>query len=97
VSQEGRKIGGSVDGPVDAAEILAALANDSSADDRRRRAVRRCLSASEGWREASAELRGAFAQTGGMVKAGEGRVSVKLTSGLENIFNGSLLSRDIGN
>jgi hypothetical protein len=66
VSRE-RKIGEAEGAPVDAAEILAALVQDysdgrKSADrDRRRDAVSRYLSASDGWREASRELGGAFA------------------------------------
>ena len=52
---------GAADGvPVDAGAILAELqANDG--DGSRKDAVVRYLSASEGWREASAKLGGAFA------------------------------------
>ena len=52
---------GAADGvPVDAGAILAELeANDGNSS--RKDAVVRYLSASEGWREASAKLRGAFA------------------------------------
>jgi hypothetical protein len=60
VSRE-RKIGEGEGVPVDAAEILAALTRGSSDGDRRRDAVSRYLSGSDGWREASAELGGAFA------------------------------------
>jgi hypothetical protein len=59
VSRIERKIDGDGDGPVDSAEILAALARAGS--DRRHDAVSRCLSAGEDWREASAQLGGAFA------------------------------------
>ncbi len=56
------KIGDSGDEPVDAADVLAALAREQSGDSRQRqRAVSRYLSASDGWREASPILRGAFA------------------------------------
>jgi hypothetical protein len=47
----------------DVAEILAALAREGTASpEERRRAVSRYLSASDGWREASATLGGAFAE-----------------------------------
>jgi hypothetical protein len=61
VSRYDRKIDGDGDGPIDSAEILAALAKDKAGFDRRHNAVSRCLSAGEDWREASAELGGAFA------------------------------------
>jgi len=62
VSRFEGKIGGKGDDPVDAAEILAALASDEAGEgERRREAIRRYLSASDGWREASAQLCGAFA------------------------------------
>jgi hypothetical protein len=60
VSRE-RNIGEGEGTPVDAAEILAALARDSSDGDKRRDAVSRYLSASDGWHEAMAQLGGAFA------------------------------------
>jgi hypothetical protein len=47
----------------DVAEILAALAREGeTTPEERRRAVSRYLSASDGWREASAALGGAFAE-----------------------------------
>ena len=56
------KIGDEDGQPVDAAEILAALARDRQpAGKRRQGAVSRYLSAGEGWREAAALLGGAFA------------------------------------
>ena len=61
MSRNEGKIGGPGDEPVDAAEILAALAKGSGGAERRRVAVSRYLSAGEGWREASAYLGGAFA------------------------------------
>lgn len=64
------KIGGGGKKPVDGADILAALARE--AEDRpeeRRDAVRRYLSASEGWREASSVLGGAFARPEAWLKA----------------------------
>lgn len=61
VSRNEGKIGESGGKTVDAAEILAALAKDSAGSETRRDAVRLYLSASEGWREASATLGGAFA------------------------------------
>lgn len=51
-----RKIGDSGDQPVEAADILAALE-----EEERREAIRRYFSGSDGWREASASLGGAFA------------------------------------
>jgi hypothetical protein len=48
--------------PVDASEILAALARDSTPEEQRRRdAISRYLAASEGWEKASSLLGGAFA------------------------------------
>ena len=56
------KIGRDGNLEVEANEILAALAADRLDQARKRKdAVARCLSASEGWREASVELGGAFA------------------------------------
>ena len=56
------KIGKNGGSPVDAEDILAALAGDSQANaERRQDAVSRYLSASDGWREASSVLAGAFA------------------------------------
>ena len=56
------KIGDEDGQPVDAAEILAALARDKRSDGRRRKGAVSCyLSASEGWRQAAALLGGAFA------------------------------------
>ena len=61
-----RKIGDSGDEPVDAADILAALE-----EERRREAIRRYFSGSDGWREASASLDGAFAAKEPWLKAGK--------------------------
>ena len=62
---EGR-ISGKGDAPVDAAEILAALEKEAAKKpEERRNAVSRYLSASEGWREASSVLGGAFAEPEG--------------------------------
>ena len=62
VSRNEGKIGGEGEAVVDAAEILAALARDAGTGTRRRQdAVRRYFSASDGWREASSVLGGAFA------------------------------------
>ena len=56
------KIGSDDDLEVEAAEILAALAADHRIEaHKRQEAFARYLSASEGWREASHELQGAFA------------------------------------
>ena len=56
------KIASDDDVQVEASEILAALAADRVAEARKRKdAVARYLSASEGWREACHELDGAFA------------------------------------
>lgn len=56
------KIGGKGKEPVDAADILAALAREAGKEPGERRdAVSRYLSASDGWREASSVLGGAFA------------------------------------
>lgn len=66
---EGR-IGGKGKEPVDAADILAALSREAAErPDKRRDAVSRYLSASEGWREASSVLGGAFASGGAWLKA----------------------------
>jgi hypothetical protein len=62
VSRIEGKISGKSKVPVDAAEILAALAREGAAGaEARRDAVSRYLSASEGWQEASNVLGGAFA------------------------------------
>jgi hypothetical protein len=62
VSRIEGKLGGEGGTPVDAADILAALAKDVEASAKRRQdAVSRYLSASDGWREASTVLGGAFA------------------------------------
>ena len=64
------KFGDEGDEAVDAAEILAALARDRESDSARRRgAVSRYLSASDGWEQASSVLGGAFAQCGTWLKA----------------------------
>lgn len=64
------KIGGKGKEPVDAADILAALAREAAkGTDERRDAVSRYLSASEGWREASSVLGGAFAEFETWLKA----------------------------
>jgi hypothetical protein len=58
---EGR-IEGFDEASVDAADILAALAKEAKENaERRQDAVSLYLSASEGWREASTVLQGAFA------------------------------------
>jgi hypothetical protein len=63
VSRIEGKIGGKGKEPVDSADILAALARETAkCPEQRRDAVSRCLSASEGWREASSALGGAFAE-----------------------------------
>jgi hypothetical protein len=62
VSRNEGKIGAGSESPVDAAEILAALSKDAAGGaERRKDAVTRYLSASEGWREASSVLGGTFA------------------------------------
>ena len=62
MSRNEGKVGDGETSPVDAAEILAALAKESQADSMRRQdAVSRYLSASDGWREAVTILGGAFA------------------------------------
>ena len=67
------KIGGKGDSLADAAEILAALARETRADGKRRQdAVSRYLSASDGWREASSVLGGAFAAETSGLKAEKG-------------------------
>jgi len=72
VSRIEGKIGGKGKEPVDAADILAALARDAATGpDERRDAVSRYLSASEGWREASSVLGGAFAGPEARLKAEE--------------------------
>lgn len=64
------KIGTEGNGPVDAAEILAALARDREATDEQRQGAVSCyLSASKGWREASTVLGGAFAAPERRLKA----------------------------
>ena len=64
------KIGGKGKEPVDAADILAALAMQAErGPEERRDAVSRYLSASEGWREASSVLGGAFAEREAWLKA----------------------------
>ena len=62
MSRNEGKIGGQGQAPVDASDILAALARENGGRaERRQHAVRCYLSASDGWREASAVLGGAFA------------------------------------
>lgn len=56
--------------PIDASEILAALAGQAKPEERsRREAITRYLSASDGWEKASNLLDGAFAPAD---RAGEG-------------------------
>jgi hypothetical protein len=63
VSRNEGKIGDEGNEAVDAAEILAALAREREADVARRRgAVSRYLSASDGWEKALDALGGAFAK-----------------------------------
>jgi hypothetical protein len=70
VSRIEGKIGGKGKEPVDSADILAALAREAAkCPEKRRDAVSRCLSASEGWREASSVLGGAFAEAEPWLKA----------------------------
>lgn len=67
------KIGGKGDQLADAAEILAALARETRPDGKRRQDAVSCyLSASEGWREASSVLGGAFAAETSRLKAEKG-------------------------
>ena len=73
MSRNEGKIGDDDDQPVDAAEILAALARDGASDAAGRRgAVSRYLSASDGWQQASSALGGAFAECGRWLKTGKG-------------------------
>ena len=66
------KIGDEDDLPVDAAEILAALAREKRSDGSRRQGAVSCyLSASEGWRQAAALLGGAFAPRESWLSADE--------------------------
>jgi hypothetical protein len=72
VSRIEGKIGGRGKEPVEAADILAALAREAAKrPEERRDAVSRYLSASEGWREASDVLGGAFAEPESWLKADE--------------------------
>jgi hypothetical protein len=72
VSRIEGKIGGKGKQPVDAAEILAALARQGiTCPEERRDAVSRYLSASDGWEEASDVLGGAFADAGIWLKSGK--------------------------
>jgi hypothetical protein len=58
--------------PVDAADILAALASDRETKARRRKGAVSCyLSASEGWREASNILGGTFAAGEPLLRTGK--------------------------
>jgi hypothetical protein len=62
VSRNEGKIESDGSRPVDASEILAALARDSTPEDRRRRdAITRYLAAGDGWEHVSSLLDGAFA------------------------------------
>lgn len=66
MSRNEGKIAGTGEVVADAAEILAALAKESSAGAKRRQDAVSCyLSASEGWQEASNMLGGAFASGDG--------------------------------
>jgi hypothetical protein len=72
VSRIEGKIGGKGKEPVNAADILAALAKQGiTCPEERRDAVSRYLSASEGWQEASGVLGGAFADAETWLKAGK--------------------------
>jgi hypothetical protein len=72
VSRIEGKIGGRGKEAVDAADILAALERDAAKrPEERRDAVSRYLSATEGWREASGVLGGAFAEPETWLKAGK--------------------------
>ena len=67
------KIEGDDETPVEAAEILAALAREAKAGpERRQDAVSRYFSASDGWREASTILGGAFAADARGLKGAKG-------------------------
>ena len=68
MSRNEGKIGTGDEAAVDAAEILAQFEREAARPPRPA-AVARYLSASEGWREASAELGGAFAPA---VRDGDG-------------------------
>jgi hypothetical protein len=66
VSRNEGKIRGEGEAPADAADILAALSRDAGVSATQRNgAVSRYLSASDGWREASTLLGGAFAPEDG--------------------------------
>ena len=72
MSRLDRKIGGPGDQAVDAAEILAALAKGAgTGSERRRNAVSRYLSGSDGWEEASEILGGAFAAKEAWLRGGK--------------------------
>ena len=67
------KFEGDGDPPVDAADILAALEREARPGGKRRQDAVSCyLSASDGWREASTVLGGAFAAEGEGLKAEKG-------------------------
>ena len=70
MSRNEGKIGREGGLPVDAADVLAALAREARPGGKRRQDAVRCyLSASDGWREASAALGGAFAAEGERLRA----------------------------
>jgi hypothetical protein len=72
VSRIEGKIEGSGDEPIEVADILAALARETRASPKRRQDAVSCyLSASEGWREASELLGGAFAPDETRFKSGK--------------------------
>jgi hypothetical protein len=72
VSRNEGKIGNDGNAPVDATEILAALAGEGTVSGKSRQNAVSCyLSASEGWREASTVLGGAFAADDQVLKAGK--------------------------
>ena len=70
MSRNEGKIGGQGEAAIDAAEILAALRRETDGGATSRQdAVRQCLAAGEGWKEASELLGGAFADGSGLMQA----------------------------
>ena len=69
-----REFEAAAEASLDLAELLGALGGPRSPSvGNRREAIARCLSASEGWRDAAARLGGAFAALGRATRLTDGK------------------------
>jgi hypothetical protein len=61
VARHEGKFEAAAEAPIALSELLGALGQSAVKDNKRREAIARCLSVSEGWRDAAAALGGTFA------------------------------------